>query len=245
MGAALEQERAALKRDLALGYKLFAALGWGDLGDGHISARDPERADCFWVLADGTPFPQASVDDLVLIGPDGAPLAGPRGANAPAYFIHWPILAARPDILSAAHTHTPHGTPFAAEARGIEPITQEACVFFEDCAVFDDDEVQVQSIACGGRIAQALGRRRGLVLRNHGLLTVGATVREAVAWFVTMERVAQAHLTATAARPIDARAARFAKADLGTPRHARRVFDFLVGHHLGQPVPAATPEDGP
>lgn len=238
MGSALEAERDARKQDLALGYRIFAALGWGDMGDGHISARDPEREDCFWVLSDATPFPQASVDDLVLVGPDGNALEGPGNANPPAYFIHWPILAARPDAVSAAHTHTPHGTPFSAEARGIEPITQESCVFFEDCAVFDDDEVQVQSVGCGGRIAQALGRCRGLVLKNHGLLTVGATVREAVAWFVSMERVAQAHLTANAPRPISAAAARFAKADLATPGHARRVFDFLVGHHLGaQPHP--------
>ena len=241
MGSALEQARAARQRDLVLGYRIFAALGWGDMGDGHISARDPEREDCFWVLADDTPFPRASVEDLVLVGPDGAPLAGPRGANPPAYFIHWPILAARRDVVSAAHTHTPHGTPFSAEARGIEPITQESCIFFEDCAVFDDEEVQVQSVACGGRIAQALGRRRGIVLRNHGLLTVGATVREAVAWFVTMERVAQAHLEVNAPRPIDAPAARFAKADLATPRHAQRVFSFLAQHHLG----ALHPQPGP
>ena len=225
--------RAARHRELILGYRLFAALGWGDLGDGHISARDPQREDCFWTLGDGIPFARAAADGLVLIGPDGDAKAGARGVNPPAHFIHWPILAARADVASAAHTHTPAGTPFSAEARPFEPITQEACAFFEDHAVFEDEEVQVQSLDCGQRIAEALGRRRGVVLRNHGLLAVGATVKEAVAWFATMERVAEAHLSARSPRPISASAARFAKADLATPRHARRTFDFLVGHHLG------------
>ena len=225
--------RDELKHELVLAYRVFAALGWGDLGDGHISARDPEREDCFWTLSDATPFARASEERLVLIGPDGDAVSGLGGVNPPAYFIHWPILAARPDAAAAAHTHTPWGTAFSAEARGFDPITQEACVFFEDHAVFSDEEVQVQSVACGARIAQALGRHRGIVLRNHGLLTVGATVKEAVAWFVTMERVAQAHLNVRSPRPISAAAARFAKADLATARHAERAFDFLVGHHLG------------
>ncbi len=221
------------KREVALGYRIFAALGWGDLGDGHISARDPERPDCFWLLDTDMPFREAHPEALVLTGADGRLVGGGR-TNWPAYFIHWPILAARPDIACVAHTHTPFGTPFAAEARTLDPITQEACVFYEDHALFDDEEVQVQSVDCGERIAAALGRRRGLVLRNHGLLTVGAGVKEALAWFVMMERVAEAHLKARTPKPISHNAALFAKADLEGGAQARRMFDFLARHHLGE-----------
>ena len=177
-------------------------------------------------------FRDARVDDLVL-GPDGRIVEGGGGTNRPAFFIHWPILAARPELVSVAHTHTSFGTPFSAEARLLEPITQEACVFFEDHALFDDEEVQVQGLDCGVRIAAALGANRAAVMRNHGLLTVGASVREAVAWFVMMERVAEAHVKARAARPISADAARYAKSDLATDAQADRVFHFLVRHHLG------------
>ena len=229
----IEDLRTARKRALALGYRVFAALGWGDLGDGHISARDPERTDCFWLLNINTPFAQAKADNLVLIGPDGELVAGDGGVNWPGYFIHRPILAARPEIISVAHTHTPYGTPFSAQVQPLEPITQEACVFFEDHAVFDDEEVQAQSADCGARIAAALGPCRGVVLRGHGLLTVGASVQEAVSWFVMMERVAEAHLKARAPRPLSAAAARFAKSDLATEHQARSIFSFLVGHHLG------------
>ena len=224
--------REERKRQVALGYRVFAALGWGDLGDGHISARDPERADCFWLLDVDTPFGEASPERLVLVQPDGSVEGGSGRTNLPAYYIHYPILAARPDIASVAHTHTSYGTPFSASAAPFEPITQEACIFHDDHAVFDDEEVQVQSVDCGERIARELGRNRGIVLRNHGLLTVGATVKHAVAWFVMMERVAEAHLKARDPKPISHNAALYAKADLTTDEYTYSVFDFLVGHHL-------------
>ncbi len=227
-----EALRDRRKQEAALGYRLFAALGWGDLGDGHISARDPERPDCFWLLDVGVPFADATPEALVLTAPDGRLIGGGRGTNWPGYYIHQPILAQRPDVASAVHTHTPFGTAFAAEARLLQPITQEACVFFEDHALFDDEEVQVQSLACGERIAEALGRNRAVVLRNHGLLTVGATVKEAVAWFVMMERVAEAHLRARSPRPISHNAALYAKADLATERQAHGAFDHLVRRYL-------------
>ena len=228
-------QRAERKREVALGYRVFAALGWGDLGDGHISARDPEHTDCFWLLDMGVPFSEATPEALVLTGPDGSLMSDGSATNWPAYYIHWPILDARPDVVSVAHTHTSFGTPFAAEARLFEPITQEACIFFEDHALFDDEEVQVQSTACGERIASALGSKRGLVLRNHGLLTVGATVKQAVTWFVTMERVAEAHVKARAPKPISHNAALYAKADLANEQQAHYAFDFLVHAHVGKP----------
>ena len=226
---ALREQR---KREAALGYRLFAALGWGDLGDGHISARDPERPECFWMLDAGVPFAEATAEAMVLIDADGRLASSGRGANWPGYCIHQPVLAERSDIASVAHTHTPFGTPFAAEARLFEPITQEACVFVDDHALFDDDEVQVQDLDCGRRIARAIGGNRGLVLRNHGLLTVGATVPAAVAWFVMMERVAQAHLTARQPKAISHNAALYAKADLATEGQAQNAFEHLVRHHL-------------
>jgi len=227
---ALREER---KRQVALGYRVFAAFGWGDLGDGHISARDPGRPDCFWLLDVDTAFGDASADKLVLVQPDGSVRGGSGRTNLPAYHIHHPILDARPDIVSVAHTHTTYGTPFSASAREFEPITQEACIFYDDHAVFDDEEVQVQDLDCGARIAAALGRGRGVVLRNHGLLTVGATVKQSVAWFVMMERVAEAHLRARNPRPVSHNAALYAKADLTGEQYTHSVFDFLVRHHLG------------
>lgn len=230
-----EQVRARRKRDVALGYRLLAAQRWGDLGDGHISARDPERTDCFWMLRYGVSYHLATVADLILMGPDGKVVDGDDAFNDAAYYIHTPLLQARPDVISAVHTHTGWGTPFSAEARLMEPISQEACIFFEDHALFDDEEVQIQSVEAGARIAVALGENRAVILRNHGLLTVGDSVAEAVGSFVMFERVAETHMKVRDAKPISAEAARFSKADLIQYGAGRRGFSALVARHIGDP----------
>lgn len=237
-----EEIRARRKRDVALGYRLLAAQRWGDTGDGHVSARDPEREDHFWMLRYGVSFHEATVRDLVLVGPEGVIVEGigTGGINVAAYYIHHPILAARPDAVSATHVHTGWGTPFAAERRPILPITQEACIFFEDHALFDDEEVQVQDADGGRRIAQALGRNRSVILANHGLLTVGETVAESVGTFVLMERVCEAHMKARDAKPISDEAARYAKADLVRFGAGRPAFRALVDRHIGNPAVVET-----
>jgi ribulose-5-phosphate 4-epimerase/fuculose-1-phosphate aldolase len=227
--------RAERKQQAALGYRILAAQRWGDLGDGHISARDPERTDCFWMLRYGVSYHEAKVSDLVLVGPDGGLVEGEGVINTAGYYIHHPILAARPEAVSACHVHTGWGTPFSAEVRPIQPITQEACIFFEDHAIFDDEEVQVQSVEAGARIAEALGGTRAVILRNHGLLSVGERVDEAVGTFVTMERVAETHMKARDAKPISADAARFAQKDLLQYGAGRPGFWALVARHIGDP----------
>lgn len=229
---ATQEVRIARQRELALGYRLFASLRWGDLGDGHISARDPERTDCFWLLPSHIAFHTARAEDMVLVGPDGQVVSGDGDINQSAYYIHHPVHSARDDAVSAAHVHTAWGTPFAAEVRPIQPITQESCFFFENHALFDDEEVQVQDIDGGRRIALALGNNSAVILRNHGLLTVGASVAEAVGLFVLLERSAEAHMKARHAKPISAQAARYAREDL-MRIGAASSFQALVERHVG------------
>ena len=116
-----------------------------------------------------------------------------------------------------------------------EPITQESCIFFEDHALFDDEEVQVQSIDAGQRIADALGKTRAIILRSHGLLTVGDSVAEAVGSFVQMERVAESHMKVRNPKPISAAAARFARDDLVKFGIGRNAFASMILRHIGDP----------
>lgn len=227
-----DTERNRRKRELALSYRIFAALRWGDLGDGHITARDPEQTDCFWLLGHPVSFDRATVHDLVLVGPGGEVLEGDHPINQTAHRIHWPIHEARPELVAAAHTHTQWGTPFSTERRLFQPISQEACIFYNDHAVFDDEEVQVFSVDCGKRIASALGDNRAIILANHGLLTTGRSVGEAVAAFVTMERVAEAHLKARGAKPISDASAQRARTGLGPERSLTSGFEFLVMRYV-------------
>ena len=187
------------------------------------------------MLRYGVSYHLATVADLVLVGPDGELVEGKGVINIAGYYIHHPILMARPEAVSATHVHTGWGTPFAAEVRPIEPITQEACIFYEDHAIFDDEEVQVQDVEGGARIAKALGANRAIILRNHGLLTVGESVAESVGTFVQMERVAEAHMKAPNAKPISPDAARYAKADLVKHGTGRFQFIALIQRHIEDP----------
>ena len=129
------------------GYRIFAAQRWGQLGDGHISARDPEWTDHFWLLDWGVPFGRATVDRMVLVGPGGRvrDAAGDyTGAvNTAGYNIHAPLLEARPEVVSAAHTHTQYGTPWSANVEPFSAISQESCAYVFDQGLFDDEEVEV------------------------------------------------------------------------------------------------------
>jgi len=194
------------KRRLALAYRVIGAMGWGSLGDGHVSARDPERPDCFWLARYGVPFRVMTTDDLVLVRPDGT-IEGGGHINIAAYHIHAPLHEARPDVVSAAHCHTPYGTPFSAMVTKLAAISQEACAFYDDHEIFDDEEVSIASLDGGKRIAASLGGSRGVILRNHGLLTVGSTVDSAVGFFLLMERCAEVQVKARDAVAIGAESA--------------------------------------
>ncbi len=234
------QERAHRKRMCAIGYRIFGALHWGQLGDGHISARDPERPDHFWVLDWGIPFRAATVGDLVLVGPDGAvsdASGRPTGAvNTAGYNIHAPLLAARPDVVSAAHTHTGYGTPWSANVEPFRAISQESCAFVFDQALFDDEEVEVLSTDGGKRIGAALGERKLCILRNHGLLTVAPTVEAAVGFFVMAERVAEVHVKAPRAKAISDEAAAVAATTLSPPEVGWRLFQWLAKDLVPDPT---------
>ena len=230
------EAREHRKHRLALAYRVFGAFGWGALGDGHISARDPERTDAFWLIRYGVPFNEATVDDLVLVGPGGVVVEGEGDINMTAYYIHGPIHDARPEATAAAHTHTQYGTPWCATNTAFSMICQEATAFFEDHAVFDDEEVQVLSTDGGKRIAAALGETKGILLRNHGLLSVGASVDEAVGWFLMMERVSEVHIKAgDRADPISDEAARIASVEIGDVSNAWTAFQYALRSKVPDP----------
>jgi len=225
--------RAHRKERLALAYRLFGALHWGEQGDGHISARDPERTDCFWLIKYGVPFGRVTVDDLVLIGPGGEVVGGDGEINASAYFIHGPILAARPDVVSVAHTHTPYGTPWSANVEPFTMICQEATSFYGDQALFDDGEVDIWSVDGGKRIAAALGETKLVILGNHGLLTAAANVDETVGWFLMAERVSEVHIKAQRPKPISDEDASRCAISMGSAGQGWKAFNFAARARLG------------
>jgi ribulose-5-phosphate 4-epimerase/fuculose-1-phosphate aldolase len=116
----------------------------------------------------------------------------------------------------------------------LRPVSQESCAFFDDHGLFDDEEVNIASSDGGKRIGAALGNSRAVILRNHGLLTVGTTVDTAVALFVLMERSSEVHVKVPAAKPISDGAARTARASF-TDAAMWQVFGSLVRHYVPDP----------
>ncbi|MCQ3807078.1 MAG: class II aldolase/adducin family protein [Acidimicrobiaceae bacterium] len=226
----LEELRRLRKWEAAIGYRIFAAMRWGQLGDGHISARDPELTDHFWVLGYGIRFADATMDNLTLVGPDGQGVAGPteNGVNFAAHHIHWPILDARRDLVSAAHVHTPFGTPWAANVEPFRPISQESCAVVFDQSIYRGDDLEVISTDGGEAIAAAMCDTSVCILANHGLLTAGRSPGDAVGMFVMAERVAEVHVKAPQARPISEEAAKRVDVSLNSGDVGWRVFQWLA-----------------
>ena len=195
----VEDERRHRKQRLAAAFRIFGAFGFDEGTAGHITARDPELTDHFWVNPLGMNFKHVRVRDLLLVNAEGDVVEGTWPLNAAAFAIHSQIHAARRDVVAAAHAHSVHGKAWSSLRRLLDPLTQDACAFHGDHALFDDYTGAVLDPAEGRRIAEALGGHKAAILANHGLLTVGRSVDEAAWWFVTMERTCQAQLLAEAA----------------------------------------------
>jgi len=197
-GRTVEEERLHRKQNLAAAFRLFSRFGFDEGVAGHITARDPEMTDHFWVNPFGMHFGHIRVSDLMLVRHDGTVVEGDRPLNQAAFAIHSQVHAARPDVIGAAHSHSVYGKTWSTLARLLDPITQDACAFYDDHALFDQYSGVVLDLEEGKRIAHSLGDCKAAILRNHGLLTVGHSVEEAAWWFITMERSCQAQLLAEA-----------------------------------------------
>jgi len=195
----IEERRLEQKQKLAAAFRLFGKFGFDEGVAGHITLRDPERSDHFWVNPMGKSFKQMTVSDLIKVDDTGNVIEGEGLLNGAAFTIHSQIHKARPDVMAAAHAHSVHGKALSSLGQLLEPITQDACAFYNDHAVFDDFTGVVLDASEGARIAQGLGQNKAAILQNHGLITVGASVDEAAWWYITMERSCQAQLLAKAA----------------------------------------------
>ena len=195
----VEDERRHRQERLAAAFRLFARYGFDEGVAGHITVRDPEFPDHFWVNPLGMYFGHIRVSDLLLVNYQGEVVKGNRPVNQAAFAIHSQIHSARPDVDAAAHAHSVYGKAWSTLGRILDPLTQDACAFYEDHALFDDYTGVVLNLDEGKRIAATLGDKKALILRNHGLLTVGHSVDEAAWWFITMDRSCQAQLMAEAA----------------------------------------------
>lgn len=193
--ATVVEERAHRKLMLAAAFRIFGKFGFSEGVAGHITARDPEFTDTFWVNPFGVSFNRIKVSDLIRVDEEGKIVEGKHTMlNQAAFAIHSRLHHARPDVVAAAHSHSIYGKSWSAMGKLLDPLTQDSCAFYEDHAIYDDYKGVVLDSSEGDEIALALGDKKAAILKNHGLLTVGLSVEEAAWWFITMERSCQAQI---------------------------------------------------
>ena len=130
----IEQERLHLKQRLAASFRLFGRFGFSEGVAGHITARDPEHSDRFWVNPFGMSFNLIRVSDLICVNHEGEVVEGEYHVNQAAFAIHSQVHAARPDVVAAAHAHSVHGKAWSSLGRLLDPLTQDSCAFHGDHA---------------------------------------------------------------------------------------------------------------
>lgn len=198
--ATIEEERLFRKQRLAGGLRVLGRLHLAEGVAGHVTVRDPEHLDHFWVNPFGKNFKYMTVSDLICVNGKGDVVIGDKPVNTAAFAIHSSIHEARPDVIAAAHCHSMYGRTFSTLGRPLRMISQDATAFYNDVALHSDGGgAVVLDAADGAKMAESLGDKKALIHQNHGLITVGQSVDAAVWWFVLLERCCQSQLVAEAA----------------------------------------------
>jgi L-ribulose-5-phosphate 4-epimerase len=197
-------ERLHRKQQLAASLRLLARHGVEPGLAGHLSARDPEHTDHFWVNPVGVPFSHIRVSDLLRIDSDGRVVEGDGPVNISGIAYHHAVQRARPDVVGIVHAHSFHAKTWSAFGRPVEPIVADLAVFHEDQVIFVPDRPPERTEAdardeVADQFVRALGSRNILIWRNHGHWTVGNTVESAAWRFIAYESAARVQLAAQAA----------------------------------------------
>jgi len=192
-------EEWRLRVELAACYRLVAMYGWSDLIFTHISAKLPSTSsgdERFLINPYGLLFDEITASSLVVIDHDGQKLSDtPFNVNRAGFVIHSAVHAAREDVACVIHTHTRAGVAVSAQRAGVLPISQQSTLIlgslgyhdYEGVAVHDDERL---------RLKADLGSNNYLMLRNHGLLTVGRTIPEAFLGMYWFESTCQIQISA-------------------------------------------------
>ena len=185
----------ATRIDLAAAYRMVDLYGMSDLFGTHLSARVPGEGEHFLLNPFGIMFDEMTASDLVKVDEDGNELSGSvHGINPAGFTIHSAVHLAKPEIACVIHTHTAAGVGVATQKDGLLPLTQMALAVIAQTGYHD-----YQGIAFNlderESLVEDLGDNNILILRNHGLLTVGRTIGEAFMWLYRAERACRFQLS--------------------------------------------------
>ncbi len=189
-----------LRVQLAAAYRIADHLGWSELIYTHISARVPGPQHHFLINPYGLSFDEVTASNLVKIDVEGNPVGAQNyGANKAGFIIHSAVHMAREDAACVYHTHTLAGMAVAAQEEGLLPVHMYSHNFY-NAVSYHEFEGPSMRMGERERLEKSLGTHDALILRNHGILTLGSTIPEAFIRHWRLERACQIQLAAQSAK---------------------------------------------
>ncbi|MFJ9448937.1 MULTISPECIES: class II aldolase/adducin family protein [unclassified Herbaspirillum] len=232
------EERQHRKERLVAACRAFALHGLDYGFAGHLTVRDPEFPDLYWTNPMAVHFSQVKLSNLILANHKGEVVQGTYALNRAGFVLHAAVHEMHQDIVAMCHAHTVYGTAWAALGRQLDPITQDAAVFFEDHVVITAEAGAVAVKAEAGKsVAAAFGKNKAAIHQNHGLFTASRhSIEDAAFWFIALERCCQVQLMveATGIKPtmVSAERARYSRENVGNSfigwLHFQPIYDQLV-----------------
>jgi L-ribulose-5-phosphate 4-epimerase len=177
--------------------KILEAEGQGDLTRGHVSVRVPGDPSLFYMKPHSYGFDEITMDNIVVCNLDGEKLSG-SGRRHSEVFIHSEIYKARPDVGSVIHTHPTYAVALSATGRTMRPISQPSVAFTDGLPYYTDTIDLIRTQDMGAGVARALGKCKAVLLRQHGVAVVGATLEESTILAIMLDNACHIQLTAEA-----------------------------------------------
>ncbi len=195
--------------------KVLVAEGQDDFTRGHISFRLPDDPSLFFMKPHSVGLDEITHDNILTIDLGGNVVAGTARRHSEVY-IHSEIFKARADVHCVLHTHPPYSIALSASKRPLTAYSQPGALFHNSLGIYEDTINLIRTADMGAGVAKALGPHRAVLLKNHGAVTVGATIAETVVGMIMLENAAMIQMIAEAAgepRP------QFPDADIAKLKH--------------------------
>ncbi len=184
------------KHQLIAAGAILDVHGQGDLTRGHVSIRVPGDAQHFFMKPHSFGLDEITLDNIVLCNLEGEKVGTAGGRRHSEVYIHSEIYKARPDVTSVIHAHPVHAVALSATGSTLLPISQPAVAFADGVPYFSDAIDLIRSTELGAGVARALGAHKAVLMRNHGVAVVGATIEEATVLAILLDNACQIQLLA-------------------------------------------------
>lgn len=192
------------KQKLIDGGLILETEGQGDLARGHISVRVPGDPSLFYMKPHSFGFDEITMENIVICNLEGEKVGG-GGRRHSEIFIHSEIYKVRPDVHSVIHSHPTHAVALSATGKALQMISQPSAAFADGLPYYTDTINLIRTKEMGAGVAQALGACKAVLMRNHGVAIVGATVEESTILAIMLDNACKIQLLAEAAGGIGAK----------------------------------------